>query len=136
MMGWGLPFEWADLIMLLIQWICVIAIVVLNVIILIWLERKVSGFIQMRLGPNRVGPFGIFQTFADTFKLMTKEDIIPNRVDKWIFLTAPLFMIFLSVMLYVVIPFGEGMQVMDLDVGLLFFISIGSLTTICLIMAG
>ncbi|MDR1159837.1 MAG: NADH-quinone oxidoreductase subunit NuoH [Syntrophomonadaceae bacterium] len=136
LMSWGLPYFWADLILLIIQWACVLAIVVLDVIILIWLERKAAGFIQMRLGPNRLGPFGIFQTIADAIKLMTKEDIIPNKVDKWIFLTAPLFMIFISVMLYLVLPIGEDLAVVDLDVGLLYFLSLSSLTTICVLMAG
>ncbi len=57
-------------------------IVTINVIILIWLERKVSGFIQLRLGPNRLGPYGAFQTIADAIKLLTKEDIIPSRTDQ------------------------------------------------------
>jgi len=134
--GWGIAPVWADLILLLLQWGTVLAIVTLNVLILIWLERKVSGFIQERLGPNRLGPFGVFQTVADTLKLLTKEDIIPTQTDKWIFKTAPMFFIIVAVMLYAVIPMGQDMAIVDLSAGLLFFISVGALSTICILMAG
>lgn len=132
----GIPALWADFILLLVQWTCIILIVTLNVIVLIWLERKISGFIQERLGPNRLGPFGVFQTIADALKLLTKEDIIPSRTDRWIFKTAPMFFITIAVMLYAVLPMGEGMAVVDLNIGLFYFISLGALSTICLLMAG
>lgn len=136
LMNLGLPPMWADLILLVVQWICIVTIVTLNITVLIWLERKVSGFFQERLGPNRLGPFGCFQTLADAIKLLTKEDIIPSAADKLIFRTAPMFFIIVAVMLYVVVPMGDGMQIVDLNVGLFFFISVGSLSTICLLMAG
>lgn len=134
--GLGVPLGWADLILLVVQWVAIVVIVVLNITVLIWLERKVSGFIQQRLGPNRLGPFGIFQTIADAIKLLTKEDIIPSRADKLIFKTAPMLFIIISVMLYAVIPMGNGMAIVDLNVGLFYFISVGSLSTIALLMAG
>ncbi|KUG04897.1 nadh-ubiquinone oxidoreductase chain h [hydrocarbon metagenome] len=138
--GWlislGLSPVWADTILLLVKWVIIITIITLNIIILIWLERKVSAFFQERLGPNRLGPFGIFQTLADTLKLLTKEDIVPSAADKLIFKTAPMFFIVVAVMLYTVIPMGRGMEVINLNIGLLFFISIGSLSTIALLMAG
>lgn len=132
----GLAPVWADLILLVLQWTCVVGIITLNVLILIWLERKVAGFIQLRLGPNRLGPFGVFQTIADTLKLLTKEDIIPSQTDKLIFKTAPMFFIIVAVLLYAVIPMGQDMAIVDLNVGLFYFISVGSLSTICLLMAG
>lgn len=136
LVGLGLSPGWADFILLIGQWICIVTIVTLNVIILIWLERKVAGFMQQRLGPNRLGPLGMFQTIADAIKLLTKEDIIPAATDKLIFRTAPMFFIIIAVMLYVVIPMGEGMAIVDLNVGVFYFISVGSLSTICLLMAG
>lgn len=136
LVGLGLSSWWADLIMLVLQWTIIVAIITLNVLILIWLERKVAGFIQERLGPNRLGPFGVFQTIADTIKLLTKEDIVPSQTDRWIFKTAPMFFIIVAVLLYAVIPMGKNMAVVDLNVGLFYFISVGSLSTICILMAG
>ncbi|NLJ72652.1 MAG: NADH-quinone oxidoreductase subunit NuoH [Syntrophomonadaceae bacterium] len=132
----GLSPLWADFVMLVIKFACIAGIVTVNILILIWLERKVSGFIQQRLGPNRLGPFGIFQTVADAIKLLTKEDIIPSRTDKFIFRTAPIFFIIISLMLYIVIPFGDGMQIVDLNIGVFYFLSVGSLATIAILMAG
>jgi len=132
----GLSPWWADLILLILQWTSIVMIITLNVLILIWLERKVAGFMQERLGPNRLGPFGVFQTIADTLKLLTKEDIVPSKTDKWIFKTAPMFFIIVAVLLYAVIPMGKDMAVVDLNVGLFYFISVGSLSTICILMAG
>jgi NADH-quinone oxidoreductase subunit H len=134
--GWGLPSVWADFILLFIKWLGIVGLVTIDVIILIWLERKVSGFIQERLGPNRLGPIGMFQTIADTLKLLTKEDIIPKATDKIIFMTAPMFFIIVSVMLYIVLPLGDGMQIVDLEAGLFYFIAISSLSTLCIFMAG
>lgn len=134
--GMGLAPVWADLTLLLLQWAVILMIVTFNVLILIWLERKVSGFMQERLGPNRLGPFGVFQTIADTLKLLTKEDIVPAGTDRWIFKTAPMFFIIVAVMLYIVIPMGRDMAIIDLNIGLFYFISVGALSTICLLMAG
>lgn len=136
LVGCGLTPVWADLIMLVVKWVSIISIITLNVLILIWLERKVSGFIQLRLGPNRLGPYGCFQTIADTLKLLTKEDIIPSQTDKLVFIIAPAAFIVVSVMLYAVLPMGQNMAVVDFNVGLFYFISVGSLSTICLLMAG
>ncbi len=132
----GLPLIWADFILLVIKFACIAGIVTVNILILIWLERKVSGFIQERLGPNRLGPFGVFQTIADAIKLLTKEDIIPSATDKFIFRTAPIVFIVISLMLYMVIPFGDGMQIVDLNIGVFYFISVASLATIAILMAG
>ncbi len=132
----GLPAVWADAALLIVKWVLIVVIVILNITVLIWLERKISGFFQERLGPNRLGPFGAFQTIADAIKLLTKEDIVPSAADKLIFKTAPMLFIVVSVLLYTVIPLGDNMQVLDLNVGLLFFISIGSLSTIAILMAG
>ncbi len=132
----GLSPVLADAALLVLKWILIVIIIIVNIIILIWLERKISGFFQERLGPNRLGPFGVFQTIADAIKLLTKEDIVPSAADKLIFKTAPMLFIVIAVLLYTVIPLGHDMQVIDLNVGILFFISIGSLSTIAILMAG
>ena len=103
---------------------------------LTWMERKVVGRIQNRPGPNRVGPFGIFQAIADAVKLLIKEDIIPDGADKPIFNLAPLLIFVAAALLWTVIPFGRGLVGQDLNIGVLYLVAIGSLTTIAVLMAG
>ncbi|MDF2921250.1 MAG: dehydrogenase subunit [Paenibacillaceae bacterium] len=114
----------------------VLIFVLLNVIYLIYLERKVSAFIQLRLGPNRVGPRGLFQTVMDAIKLLVKEDIIPKAVDKWVFVGAAAIVFMPIVMTLAVIPWGEGLAPANLNIGVLYFISISSIGTIAFLMAG
>lgn len=140
LMNWlqslGLSLGWVEFIMLIVKFACIAGIIVLNILILIWLERKIAGFIQQRLGPNRLGPFGVFQTVADAIKLLTKEDIIPANVDRIVFMLAPAVFLIVAVMLYAVIPFGNGLQVIDLNIGVFYFLSVGSVGTIGILMAG
>jgi NADH-quinone oxidoreductase subunit H len=102
----------------------------------IWLERKVGARFQDRLGPNRVGPFGIFQGIADAIKLVLKEDIIPEGADKTIFNIAPLLAVMSVVGLWAVIPFAPRLIGADLNVGVLYLVAIGGIGTLSIIMAG
>ncbi len=114
----------------------VLIFILINLLMLIWLERKVSGDIQARIGPIRVGPLGLFQTAADALKLMLKEDVIPAAADKWTFIISP-FMVFLPAMLvYIVLPFDHNLVPQDLSLGVLFIVAVGTLPTIGIIMAG
>ena len=131
-----LPDWLAAVILLFLKWLLIILVVIVDVIILIWLERKISGYIQQRLGPNRLGPGGCFQTIADTLKLMGKEDIIPRTADKVLFVIAPAMFIIVAVMLYAVVPMGKDMMIVDFDLSMLFFISVASLGTLALFMGG
>jgi len=108
------------------------------VLVLIWLLRKIFGFMQIRLGPMMHGPQGIFQTPADALKLLAKEDVIPDRADKWVFVIAPLVVFVPAYMVYVVIPFGEGSRFIakDLNIGILYIAAISSMAVIGIIMAG
>lgn len=137
LMGWGLGAVLTELIMMVLQFAVIVGLITVNCIVLVWLERKISGFIQMRLGPNRLGPMGVFQTLADAVKLLAKEDIIPAGVDKILFPWAPIGFMTVAVLLYLVLPFGHsGMAALDLNIGLFYFLSIGSLSTVCLLAAG
>ena len=99
-------------------------------------ERKIAGFMQDRLGPMRVGPYGLLQSIADTVKLLFKEAIFPARVDRKLFVLGPCIVVAGAFMPFAVIPFGEKLQAMDLNVGVFYVTAIASISTVGLIMAG
>jgi NADH-quinone oxidoreductase subunit H len=108
----------------------------LGPLVYVYGERKISGFMQDRLGPMRVGPYGILQTLADTVKLLFKEAIFPKGVDRKLFVMAPLLVNIGAFMPFVVIPWGLRLQPADLNVGVFYVVAIASLSTVGLIMAG
>jgi NADH-quinone oxidoreductase subunit H len=105
-------------------------------ILLIWAERKLVARIQDRLGPNRVGPFGLLQTIADALKLLTKEVLIPDGADRIIFRLAPLLVVASVVAVWAVMPLAPGLVGSDINVGLLYVISIGAVGTLGIMLAG
>ena len=106
------------------------------VIVLIWLERRLIGMFQIRLGPNRVGPAGLLQPVADAIKVLLKEDIIPSQADKVLFNIAPVLIFVPGLVIWGVVPFAKGWVVADLQVGLFFVIAFGALTSLAILMAG
>jgi len=132
----GLNTSIADFVVLLLGIGAIIGLITFNAILLVWWERKVAGFVQQRPGPNRLGPAGIFQSVADALKLLSKEDIVPSQTDKWVFRIAAPLVFVPAIMLYAVIPFGQGMVPVDLNVGLFYCFSIASLGTMSFLMAG
>jgi len=94
---------------------------------LVWLERRLLAFWQERYGPNRVGPFGLFQVVADMIKLFFKEDWVPPFADRMLFIAAPGIIITAALMTFVLVPFSPGIFVIDLNIGLLFFLAMSSL---------
>jgi len=102
-----------------------------------YLERKISAFIQARLGPMRVGPWGLLQPIADGLKLLTKEDFIPEKADRWIFFFAPYIAVAAAFIVFSVIPFGPDWAVItDINIGILFVLSVSSVGVLALILAG
>jgi len=102
-----------------------------------YLERKISAFMQARLGPMRVGPYGILQPIADGIKLLTKEDFIPEKADRWIFFLAPYIAVAAAFIVFSVIPFGPDWAVItDINIGLLFVLAVSSVGVLALILAG
>jgi NADH-quinone oxidoreductase subunit H len=103
---------------------------------LIWLERRLLGFFQNRYGPNRVGPFGTFQVLADMIKIFTKEDWIPPWSDKPVFFIAPAIIMITTLMSFAIVSFAPYITVVDLGVGLLFFLAMSSLGVYSVMLAG
>jgi NADH-quinone oxidoreductase subunit H len=102
----------------------------------LWFERRALAIMQARLGPNRVGPFGLFQTIADTIKLLTKEDIIPAKGDKLVHWLAPVVAVVPALMLFAVVPFAYGAILVDLNIGILYIVAVSSVATLGVFMAG
>lgn len=118
----------------------VLVFVLITDMVLIWLERKVSARMQARLGPMYVayprGAHGWLQPIADAIKLLLKEDIVSRNIDKWVFVLAPLVVVVPAYMVYLVLPFSKNWQVLDLNIGIFYIISITSVAVVGVIMAG
>jgi NADH-quinone oxidoreductase subunit H len=114
----------------------VLAFVVVNALFLTWLERKVAGHMQRRIGPKEVGPFGLIQPIADALKLLGKEILTPVQVDKPLYYIAPI-LIFVPVLVsFIVIPFDARLQVKDINVGIVVILAFSSLSVLSILMAG
>jgi NADH-quinone oxidoreductase subunit H len=125
-----------DLTVIIVGLVGVLALVQVNALFLVWLERKVAAHIQLRIGPKEVGPFGILQTIVDGVKLVSKELITPRHVDKKLFMLAPVA-IFLPVLVsFVVIPFSEKLQIRDLNVGLLVIFAFSTFNVLAILVGG
>ncbi len=118
------------------QILAVVVPVLISVAFLVYAERKVLALIQLRRGPNIVGPFGILQSFADALKLLTKENIIPSGSNKIVFILAPIITMVLSLAGWAVIPFSPGWVVSDINVGIMYLFAVSSLGVYGIIMAG
>ena len=114
----------------------VINAVVMSGAIYTWFERRALGRFQSRLGPNRWGPFGLFQPFADILKLLSKEDVVPEPADRVVFHIAPLFLAIPVLLVFAVIPFGENSFLGRLNVGVLFIIGVTGINTFGVFMGG
>ena len=133
----GVSADWlATTIAVVLYATLVFGFLALFALFAVWLERKVSGHVQDRLGPMRVGFHGILQTVADALKLLTKEDIIPRDADRPLFILAP-FVLFLGTFLvFAALPFGPGAVAANLNIGLFYIVAVSSLVVIGTIMAG
>ncbi len=115
----------------------VVLIVVLSVAAgLIWLERRLLALWQDRYGPNRVGPFGLLQVLADVIKIFSKEDWIPPFADRAVFVLAPAIIIVTVLLSFAIVPFAPGISIVELSIGLLFFLGLSSLGVYSVVLAG
>lgn len=132
----GINDTLVSIIMSLVYFIAIISFVLFNAMYLIYLERKFCGYLQQRLGPNRFGPRGLFQSVADVVKLLGKEDIIPSKADRWVFQIASLLVMVPALLIYAFLPFGKNMMATDLNLGLFYFLAISGTASIPILMAG
>jgi NADH-quinone oxidoreductase subunit H len=132
----GLSSGMVTLILSVISVVVVATFVLILDIFLVWLERKVVARFQDRLGPNRVGPFGLIQPIADVIKLLIKEDITPLGADKLIYNLSPIIALASVLLLWAVIPFTPTFIGSDINVGVLYIVAIGAISTLGIIMAG
>jgi NADH-quinone oxidoreductase subunit H len=124
------------LIEFLIIGVLVIGLFAFLGLVLIMMERKVSAWMQVRLGPNRVGPGGMFQTVADTLKLIVKEGMTPFSVDKFLFNLAPFIVMIVSMVVLAPLMFAKNFQIWDINIGILFITAVSSISVIGILMAG
>jgi NADH-quinone oxidoreductase subunit H len=130
---------------IVVKVLVVFAATMLGVLVMIYAERRVSAFMQDRVGPNRVGPKGVLQPLADGIKFLMKEDLVPERVDKPIFILAPAILLIPALMTFAVIPFGSSinlfgreiaLQVADVNVGILYVLALTSISVYGIVLAG
>jgi NADH-quinone oxidoreductase subunit H len=136
MTGWGLSTELATVITFFIGIVVLVVFAMVLDIFLVWIERKVVARFQDRLGPNRIGPFGLIQPFADIIKLVIKEDITPAGADKLVFNIAPVLAALSVILLWAILPLSSKIFGVDLNVAVLYLVAAGALGTMAIIMAG
>ena len=136
LMGWGMP-EIAALVLIgFLGVLLLISILMVLDIFLVWVERKVVSRFQDRIGPNRVGPFGLIQPFADIIKLLIKEDTTPGGADKVVYNIAPMLSMMSVLILWAIVPLAPTILNVDLNIGALYIIAAGAIGTLSIIMAG
>ncbi len=122
--------------LIVVKIVAIILVLLLTVAYLTFFERKVLGYIQVRIGPNRVGPRGLFQPFADIIKLLCKEIIIPNASNRYLFIAAPIISLGTSIAAWSVIPFTQGAVLANINAGVLFVLALSSLGVYGILVAG
>ena len=136
LVSWGVNQAVSNILLTFVGIVVLIVLAMVLDVFLVWIERKVVARFQDRLGPNRIGPWGIFQPFADIIKLLIKEDTTPNGADVFVFNLAPILSLASVLLLWAVLPFAEVVFGVDLNVALLYIVAAGAIGTLSIIMAG
>jgi len=134
--SWGMPELAQQILVGFIGIFILIALLMVVDILLVWVERKVVARFQDRIGPNRLGPFGLIQPFADIIKLLIKEDTTPGGADKVVYNVAPMLSMMSVLILWAVVPLAPTILGVDLNIGVLYIIAAGAIGTLSIIMAG
>ncbi|MBM3506335.1 MAG: NADH-quinone oxidoreductase subunit NuoH [Alphaproteobacteria bacterium] len=129
--GYAVPGIW-----IVVKILALLVPLLISVAYLTWFERKVMAAMQLRMGPNVVGPWGLWQPFADALKMVVKETIIPTKANPGVFLLAPMLTFMLAIIAWAVMPVGEGLVISDINVGVLYLFAISSLGVYGIVMAG
>ena len=125
-----------NLIMTLICIVIIFLLVAVSALVFTYGERRICALIQVRIGPNRVGPQGLLQSTADMLKLLTKEDIIPVGIDRWMWVLSPILIFIPSAMIYALFPFDDGVIFADVNIGLFLLLAISSQSVLPFLMGG
>jgi NADH-quinone oxidoreductase subunit H len=136
LLGWGLPADLVSAILALVGIVVLCSLLLVLDIVLVWVERKVVARFQDRVGPNRLGPFGLIQPFADILKLLIKEDITPAGADRFLYNLPPIIALATVLLLWAVIPLAPTVLGADINVAVLFIVAIGAIGTLGIIIAG
>src|SRR3990170_8896408 len=138
--AWNWPELWHGylwpLLVMVFQSLVVLVVLLVIIAFLLLMDRKIWAAVQMRRGPNVVGPFGLLQSFADLLKFVLKEPIIPSGANKGVFILAPLVTATLALSAWAVVPFDEGWVIANINVGILYLFAISSLSVYGIIMGG
>ena len=132
----GVDFRLSKILWLLIPSLLVVILAVLGVLVIVWLERKISAAAQQRIGPEFAGPLGLLQSLADGLKLVFKEDPIPAKADPLLFTLGPVIVLFPVILAYAVVPFGDHLILTNIQLGVFFWIAVSSIVPIGLLMSG
>jgi NADH-quinone oxidoreductase subunit H len=130
-----LPYWGTEVVVALVKVVLILVLAIMPVIVFTWMERKVLARAQDRFGPNVAGPYGLVVAFADALKILTKEDIIPAAADRPVFRWAPALVIIPTLLVFAVIPVGRGVIGVDLNVGILYVVSVASVNVIAVLAA-
>jgi NAD(P)H-quinone oxidoreductase subunit 1 len=134
--GFGLPAGVAKLVWIPLPMLLMLVGATLGVLVTTWLERKISAAAQQRIGPEYAGPLGMLIPVADGLKLLFKEDITPAKADPWLFTLGPVLVVVPVFLSFLIVPFGQNLQITDIGVGIFLWISLSSIAPIGLLMAG
>ena len=130
------PLTWGSFLTFFLMAVVLLLIILFMVTYAIYAERKILGYMQSRIGPNRTGKFGLLQTPADVLKLLIKEDVIPEKADRPLFKLAPVIAFVPSFVVLATIPYSEHMYFADLDIGVLYYVALSGLTVIGIVLGG
>ncbi len=132
----GLPSGVARAVWLPLPMLLMIIGATVGVLVVVWLERKISAAAQQRIGPEYAGPLGVLQPVADGIKLVFKEDVVTAKADRWLFTMGPVLVVVPVFLSYLIVPFGQNIVITDLNVGIFLWIALSSIAPIGLLMAG